>query len=83
MPGIAPAPPRLRHNPMGSCLSRGGGGVMSGIALAPTAKPRAKNSEQLLSIVVGLLGFLVSFTILSIFAPSSMDLRVVSTSTVE
>jgi hypothetical protein len=57
--------------------------VNPGIALAPTAKPRAKNSKQLLSIVVGLLGFLVSLTILSIFSPGSVDLRVGSKSTAE
>jgi hypothetical protein len=32
MPDIAPAPPRLRHGPMGPCLSRGGAGAMPGIA---------------------------------------------------
>jgi hypothetical protein len=83
MPGITPSPPRIRHNPMGPCLSREGVRVMSGIALAPTAKPREKNWEQLLSIFVGLLGFLVLLIILSVFAPGSVDLRVGSTSTAE
>lgn len=46
-------------------------------------KSASKNSEQLLSIFVGLLGFLVSLTILSVFAPGSVDLRIGSTSTAE
>jgi len=42
IPKITLAPPRLRNNPMELCLGCGGAKAMSVIALAPTAKPRAR-----------------------------------------
>lgn len=46
-------------------------------------KSASKNSEQLMSIFVGLLGFLVSLTVLFVLAPGSVDLKVGSTSIAE